>query len=214
LSLCQGFAMSRREGTPLAMLKEDMWCIEPVIGLGLADIPQYFLDGHNRFPGSAKTLEAGSNWAHAFPRLAVGKYIGIASAPLKTAIFEPDLVILYCNPPQLTVLLIAANWIDGHDVTCKMSGHAACIYAVVPTAQSGGYHVISPCMGDYRRAMARDDEIIFTAPKDKLEDLLSGLRLADEHGVGFPRIIPMVREYELSESYTKIGEMMGMDWVR
>ena len=26
LATCQGFAMSRREGTLLAMLKEDMWC--------------------------------------------------------------------------------------------------------------------------------------------------------------------------------------------
>ncbi len=30
LSLCQGYQMSRREGTVLAMLKEDMWCPEPV----------------------------------------------------------------------------------------------------------------------------------------------------------------------------------------
>jgi len=39
LATCQGFAMSRREGTLLAMLKEDMWCSESVIGLGLAEPP-------------------------------------------------------------------------------------------------------------------------------------------------------------------------------
>jgi uncharacterized protein (DUF169 family) len=63
LSLCQAFAISRREGTSFAILKEDMWCFESVIGLGLAKAPQYFLEGHNRFPGTARTLEADKNWA-------------------------------------------------------------------------------------------------------------------------------------------------------
>ena len=69
--------MSRKQGTTLAMLKEDKWCFEPVIGFGMAEPPQYFLDGYNRFPGSVATLEAGSNWARAFPRLEVGEYIGV-----------------------------------------------------------------------------------------------------------------------------------------
>ena len=45
LTACQAFAMSRREGATIAMLKEDMWCFEPVIGFGIAEAPQYFLDG-------------------------------------------------------------------------------------------------------------------------------------------------------------------------
>jgi len=32
LSLCQTYQISRREGTTIAMLKEDMWCFEPVVG--------------------------------------------------------------------------------------------------------------------------------------------------------------------------------------
>lgn len=48
LSLCQVFQMSRREGRTMAMLKEDHWCCEPVIGYGLGEPPAYFLEGHNR----------------------------------------------------------------------------------------------------------------------------------------------------------------------
>ncbi|MFX1537873.1 MAG: DUF169 domain-containing protein, partial [Promethearchaeota archaeon] len=36
LSVCQGFSLSRKYGMSIAMLKEDMWCPEPVIGYGLA----------------------------------------------------------------------------------------------------------------------------------------------------------------------------------
>lgn len=211
ISLCVGLSMSRREGTLLAMLKEDMWCFEPVIGLGLAEPPEYFLEGHNRFPDSAKTLEAGRNWARAFPRLECGKYIGIMSAPLKTTNFEPALVIIYCDSAQLTQLLIAVNWKDGRDITCRLSGHAACVYATVPVMQSGQYQVTSPCAGDNRHAMAQDSEIIFTAPIEKVEDLIMGLKSLEEHNIALPRILTMELEYELSESYANIGKMLGMD---
>lgn len=144
LSTCQLFAMARRQGMILAQLKEDMWCVEPVIGYGMAEAPDYFLEGHNRYPATARTLEAGRAWAQAFPRLKVGEYVGIASAPARAANFEPDLVMLYCDPSQLTQLLIAKNWIDGRDVECGLSGHADCVYAVVPTVQTGQWSIASP----------------------------------------------------------------------
>lgn len=43
------------------MFREDTWCFEPVIVLALVKVPQYFLEGNNRFPGTAQTLEEGKN---------------------------------------------------------------------------------------------------------------------------------------------------------
>ena len=144
LSTCQVFSMSRRQGMALAQLKEDMWCVEPVLGYGLAEAPEFFLEGNNRYPGTARTPEAGKAWALAFPRLRPGDYVGVVSAPAKQASFEPDLIMIYCDPSQLTQLLIAKNWMDGLDVDSKLSGHAACVYAVVPTVQTKEWKVISP----------------------------------------------------------------------
>ena len=76
LSQCQAFQLSRREGTVVVMMKEDMWCFEPVVGYGLGEPPDYFLEGHNRFPEDVKALEAGKHYAEEFPRLENGKYIG------------------------------------------------------------------------------------------------------------------------------------------
>jgi len=59
MPLCQAFAASRRDGTLMAELKEDMLCFEPVVGYGMAEPPQYFLDGNNRGcrePGSGQKL--------------------------------------------------------------------------------------------------------------------------------------------------------------
>ena len=209
LSLCQAYAMSRREGVAIAVLKEDMWCSYPVIGYGLAEPPEYFLDGHSCYPG-AKSTKGARNWARAFPRLETGKYIGIASAPLEAANFEPDVIILYCNSAQLGELLSAAAYKEGHEITSRLGSDAACNYYVVPVIQSGEYHVNTPCGGDRRRAMAQDDEMVFTVPKAKLGDLLLGIRCREEAGLRFPRSFTMMFECDQPGPYVKTSRLLGM----
>jgi uncharacterized protein (DUF169 family) len=209
LSTCQVFALSRRFGKSIAMLKEDMWCPEPVIGYGLAEPPKYFLDGYNRYPHGVQTLEAGANWAREFPRLEAGKYIGIASAPLMTANFEPDLVIIYCNSVQLLRLLLASAYKNGRDITSKLSGHAACVYAVVPAIQTNKCQVSVPCRGDRGLAGTQDYEMIYTVPMEKMEDLVLGLE--QKYTGKIPTEFKMIPEYKLSESYAKIARLLGME---
>lgn len=214
LVACQGFAMSRREGTLLAMMKEDMWCPEAVIGLGLAKPPEWFLDGHHRVTtlagATAEALEAGSAWAREFPCLEFGKYIGIASAPLMTVNFEPDVVIIYCDPGQLSTLLSAAASKEGPELTCTVGAKGACVFSVVPPMQSGKYQVTVPCRGDRRWAMAQDNEMIFSAPREKLEDLMLGLRKT-EVGLKIPLPLIMKPEPTLPESYYTTARMCGME---
>ena len=210
LLLCQGYVLSRREGMLVAMLKEDMWCFEPVVGYGLAEPPQYFLEGHNRFPKDVKTLEAGRNYASDFPCLEVGKYVGVVSAPLTTANFEPDLVVIYCDSAQLSLLLLAREYEDGHDLKLSLSSHAACVYSVVPVMQTGKCQVAVPCRGDHYSAMADDDELIFTLPIGKLEDLMVALRYLETNDSKLPKNRRMRREPELPESYLKLARMVGM----
>ena len=211
LSACQGFQISRRQGVPLAMLIEDMWCPEAVIGYGFTEPPEYFLEGNNRFPHDVATLEAGSHYALEFPRFEVGKYIGIVSTSLEKANFEPDLVMIYCDSTQLSLLLLGRENKDGYNLKCNLSSHAACVYGIVPAMQSGDYQIAIPCRGDRYSAMAGDEEIIFTVPKGKLEELMAGLRYVDSTGSQLPRGYGMRYEYPLRESYANMAKMMGME---
>jgi uncharacterized protein (DUF169 family) len=185
-----------------------MWCPEPVIGLGLAEPPQFFLDGHNRYPDGVKTLQAGANWAHDFPLFPVGQYVGIVSAPLTTASFEPDVAVIYCDSAQLLKLLLGLAYDDGRDITTVLGGHAACVYAVVPAIEKGQCQVAIPCRGDRGRAGAQDDELIFSIPKRQIKQLVQGLR---QSGTGsIPTRFSMKPEYRLSESYAEMARLMGM----
>ncbi len=203
--------MSRREGTAIAVLKEDMWCFEPVLAFGLEKPPVRFLQGHNRFPRDVETLEAGANYAQSSPRLETGKYIGIMSAPLETADFYPDMVMMYCTSAQLTLLLLGIAYKDGFDLTCTLSGHAACVYSVVPVLQTGKCQVAVPCRGDRYAAGAQDGELIFSVPYERLDDLVDGLKAIAKAGTSLPGRVVMQPEYQLPESYVNLGREIGMD---
>lgn len=212
LALCQAFAMSRREKKTVAMLKEDHWCYVPVLAFGLAEPPDYFLEGNTFYKSIVADLEAAKNLAKTLPRLAYGKCVGVVSAPLRTANFEPDLVSIYCNTNQLRCLLSGVKYKDGYMVRPTLDPGGACVHATVPVIRTGECQVTVPCGGDRRHALAQDDEMIFSLPGGRLEDLMLGLRHFDEIGFGYSGFAPEMRaEYPLFKHYVKVGKMIGMD---
>jgi len=207
MSTCQCFSLARKFGKTVAQLFEDMWCPEPIIGFGLANPPKVFLEGLTRYPDGVSSAEAGANWAREFPRFKPGEYAGIAIAPLKTASFEPDAAVIYCNSAQLLRLLLGIAYRDGRDITTVLGGHSACVYAVVPSMVKGECQASVPCRGDRGYAGAQDDEMIFTAPKAKIAELVHGL---EQRGTSsMPTRYTMAPEYKLSKGYAEAARQMG-----
>jgi uncharacterized protein (DUF169 family) len=213
-SLCQSFAKSQRANLTIAMFKKDMWCFEPVIGLGFAEPIPYFLEGRHRFPDSVRKLEDAATWCQNMPSLEYGIYKGIVSAPGNTCSFMPDVIVMHVSGAQTSQLLIIKNWIDGQDLHCQLSGHAACVYAVVPSLLKRECTVAIPCRGDRRLAFAQDDEILFTLVPELLPDFIAGARFLQEHGWGLPTVQEYKEEYDLKPAYAKLGEMLGMKLVK
>jgi len=212
LSLCQAYGISRRGGEVIAMLKEDMWCPEPIICYGLVEPPSYFLDGHMHFSKKKgqflKDLEAARTYANSLPRFELGKYIGVVSAPIKVAKFCPDLILVYCNSAQITKLVYSAGYKSGHGITHGNVYGGACIRSVVPAIKTKQYQFALPCGGDRVWGLAQDDELIFTIPKEKMEDLIEELRGT----VGrYPVNFAVKPEHELHEGYMRTLEILGLD---
>ncbi len=210
-ALCQSFAKSQRDGLTISMFKEDLWCFEPVEGLGFGERIPFFLEGHHRYPDSVRDLEGASQWCRNMPHLDYGVYKGIVSAPINTCTFMPDLILMHVNGMMTSQLMIVRNWIDGKDLHCQLSGHAACVYAVVPPLLNRECGIAIPCKGDRRLAFAQDDEIFFTLVPEMLPDFVAGARFLQEHNWGIPMIQEYKEEYDLKPGYAKAGEMLGMD---
>ena len=68
-----------------------------------------------------------------------------------------------------------------------------------------------PCIGDRKRAMAQNDELVFSSPIKKVKDLIAGLEFLAKNDRGLPVKFQQMPEYKLEESYAKIGKLVGME---
>ena len=210
LAQCQAFALTRRRGETIAMLKEDNWCWAPLIGYGLVEP----LDENTISPliYIVENMEAAKKVAKNFPRFEYGKYIGILSAPLKTASFKPDLVLIYSNTAQLRSMLLAIKYKEGYLLKSEFDPIDSCVYSVVPAIQNGDYRITLPDPGEYERAMAEEGEIILSVPPDRLEELVMGLRFFEKIKLGYTHLnMEMRPDFPQPEFYKELFRMWGLD---
>jgi uncharacterized protein (DUF169 family) len=195
-ALCQAFAMSRRQGLTVAMMKEDHWCWAPIIAYGMEKMPE------------DKSLI----FFATFPCMEYGKYVGIVSAPLNKANFTPDVVLIYCNPAQLRSLVWVANDKEKELVKSEFYPIDSCTYDIIPPILNNEYRITIPDPGEYERAMAAEDEMIFSVPISKLESLVAGLREGEERNFGYKHfVIDMRPDFPRPPFYKKLFEMWGLD---
>jgi uncharacterized protein (DUF169 family) len=192
LAQCQAFAMSRRERTTVAMLKEDNWCPGAVIAYGLVPKPD--------------NPVAGAQYCFDY-----GKYIGILTAPLKKAAFEPDVVIIYCDTNQLRITLLSLKMEDRPLVKSNFFPFS-CSHSIVPVMLNGEYWINLPDPGEYARALTIAGEMMFSVPSNKLAALVENLGQFHRIESGFAHEQMMMRpDFPQPELYKKVFEAWGMD---
>jgi uncharacterized protein (DUF169 family) len=195
LAQCQAFAMSRREKTTVAMLKEDNWCPGAVSSYGLVPKPD---DPVARAQNTGEYFE-------------YGKYIGILTAPLKKADFVPDAVIIYCDTNQLRIMLLSLKPEERALVKSNFFPFS-CSNSVVPVINHGEYWINLPDPGEYARALTIAGEMMFSVPADRLPGLVENLRGMERNESGFAHETMMMRpDFPQPELYKKVFEAWGMD---
>jgi len=194
LAQCQAFAMSRREGTTVAMLKEDHWCPTALMAYGLVKRP-----------------ESVEKWSHPYDCFEYGKYIGMVTAPLKKATYIPDVVIIYARPAQLRGLLLSMKVED----VPLVNGHffpPSCSWSIVNPMKTGRYWMVLPDPGEYQRALTEEGDMMFSVPQSRMETMMAGLR-KNEHGPFSYREHSMFMQpdFEQPEFYKEMFKGWGLD---
>ena len=194
LAQCQAFAMSRRERSTIAMLKEDNWCPGAVISYGLVAMPK----------DPARNQNTGECFEY-------GKYMGILTAPLKKAAFKPDAIIIFCDTNQLRIILLSLKNEDRALVKSNFFPFS-CSNAVVPVILHGEYWINLPDPGEYARALTTVGEMMFSLPAVKLPGLVENLRGMERNESGFAHEQMMMRpDFPQPDLYKHVFESWGMD---
>jgi uncharacterized protein (DUF169 family) len=191
IAQCQAFGMSRREGKTVAMLKEDHWCPTALMAYGMVDKP-----------------ESMAKWPESFESFEVGKYIGIVTAPLKSATFVPDVVLVYLNPAQLRGIFLTMMY-GGESQVNTYYFLPSCSHCVVDPMVTGKYCVVLPDPGEYQRALTREEEMIFAVPQQKMPSLMAGLeRGRYSHRNQYMSMLP---DFEQPQFYKDMFKGWGLD---
>jgi uncharacterized protein (DUF169 family) len=94
------------------------------------------------------------------------------------------MVLIYSNNAQLRNMLHAMSFKGEGLINSPFYPIGSCAFSIVP-ALSGKYCITLPDPGECGRALAGDDEIIFSVPVDKVAGLVSQLKQLEEIKLGY-----------------------------
>lgn len=212
MALCQAFSYARMKGMTIAMTKEDHWCWNPLVGFGSVEcVPgQEQFDEVVKYIGIPDKAKAEAFFAH-FPRLPLGKYEAVVIAPLKTAAFTPDVLLIYAEPPKVNTMVRCIKSAIGGYVTSIFDGIDSCIYCTVPSFTENEYRITLPDPGERERARTRDEDIILSVPGARLEEFFSCLGLGSPFSGFSDMMLDCELDFPRPPFYNKLFDLWGLD---
>lgn len=211
VSGCQCISLARKYGWKVVMSREDMFCVGMIL-LGFVERGDYFLSGQMLVDGGyVRTLEGAQKMGQGLSLLDYGKYQSILFAPLFSADFEPDLIMIYGNPAQMMRLVQGAVYENGSSLTSASAGVADCNQSIVRTLLTGECQLVLPGFGNRRYAATEKDEMSFSIPQSKIEGVLEGLKQGHVHGLRYP--VPTAADYKVSslaDLYAQMFDQAGV----
>lgn len=217
LAMCQAFALVRRNRKAYTMLKDDHWCVWPLVGYKLCPLEDedYTYMGTKFF---VKDPQRGVRFLREeYPMLKGEAPIGFAIAPLRSASFVPDAVTIYCNPAQIRSLLMAAKFTTGNMLPLNLDPVDSCVHSTIPVLNGKDFNITFPDPGEYERGLTDENEVMFTLRAERLEELVESLKLFDKIGMSFQKLkmemsmnFPRPPFYE--EMFKKWGLASGPLW--
>ncbi len=203
-TLCQALALGRRDGATIVLDRDSQSCPIALAGLGFVR-PEEYLSGKYALAPMNQTTEARKKVAEAMPRFEFGKYKYILISPIGIASFDPDVILFYGSGAQVMRMIQAAVFASGDSLTSKSAGAGGCLLPIVDPIVEGKCKYAVPGNGERRLGLIADGELAFAMPRNRFEEVVSGLKLSHEGKQTYP-ISPgyLKLEYKLPPSYVEL----------
>jgi uncharacterized protein (DUF169 family) len=205
-AICQAIGLARRYGWTLAVSSEDISCPITKAFFGFEERVPYLTEGHACAGMYTASAEAGKKTEAAIPHFQHGEYQYLVAGPLNRADYDWDVVVIYGNSAQVMRLVTGALYKGGGAMQSQTAGRVDCADLIVGAMQSGQCQYVLPCYGDRIFGGTTDDEMAFSVPAAKMNELIEGLDGTHKGGVRYP--IPMYLRFtgEFPESYRKLED--------
>lgn len=176
---CQMVDRVRKTGEEFYATLEDETCKGGAAALGLGKMPlkvesgEFYYETLKHF----KTLEASRKTLEKIPRIEAGSKIASIYAPLESATFMPDVVVIICNAKQVMLLTQAILYNEGGRLEAEFAGkQSLCSDAVALPYLTGKMGITVGCSGSRSYTGIEESELTVGIPVNLLNDLIEGLR--------------------------------------
>jgi uncharacterized protein (DUF169 family) len=144
-------------------------------------------------------------------RFGKDEYAALLIAPLARAAFEPDIIVMYCNPAQAMRFVQAWSYQEGERIVGNFGGKIECADYLIAPFKEQKPRVAIPGMGDRIFSLTQDDELVFSLPAKGLPQLLTGLQEAGKKvGAGYPVPFFLNFQPEFPPAFKAIGKELGL----
>lgn len=173
VAACQAITMAHNYGWTAAVAQEDQSCPYSEFILGFVPGKGYLDGSYAQAVGGNK--ENFTKTAQATSRLEYNKYHYLLAAPLSTAAFEPQIIMVFGTPAPAGRLVRAATVKEEGFLTSVSRGGLVCSTFIARTMNRDECQFILNGGGFYNIALTQDHERAFTMPMSKVEDTMQSL---------------------------------------
>ena len=211
MAVCQAFSYARMKGATVALRREDHWCWNPLIAFGAVEC----LPGQPQFDEALKFIgiqdeEKAREFFIRFPRLPLHQYEAVVIAPLESASFFPDAVLIYTDSARLNHMVRGIKRVTGGCIRSVFDGLDSCVYCTVLPMLENEYRITLPDPGERERARTRDDEIILTVPGARLDEFMESQNPDARPGRFSDRLFGFELDFDRPPFYTKLFDLWGL----
>jgi uncharacterized protein (DUF169 family) len=176
---CQLMDRVRKTREEFYATLEDESCKGGAGALGLGKMPQNVASGEFYY-GTLKhfkSLEAAKRTIEKVPVIEAASKVASIYAPLESASFMPDVVVIICSPKQVMLLTQAILYNEGGRLEAEFAGkQSLCSDAVAQPYLTGKMGITVGCSGSRTYTGIQESELTVGIPAKLLKDLVEGLR--------------------------------------
>lgn len=172
ITLCQSFTMARRWGAHVAMTYNDNACITSSLvhqwkKASMKDILKSQIKSgyHKDAKAEMKVQSQYSELSNKENYLKIKDHVGMIVSPLTKTIIEPDIVLTYGDPAQMTHIIHALSYEGKYLVWSSFVGFGeSCIKGVLIPYITQEPEVVLPGTGDRTLSLAKEEEMAIGMP--------------------------------------------------
>ncbi len=186
LSLCQMITIVRTFDWTIGGVAEDLVTQGCASVLGLSELSEFVTSGEMRSKVWLKHKGDAAECERVIQRIPFGRFNAFALAPTAYDPFVPDIVLLYGNPAQMSLLVNAIQYDKFERLTFYSVGETSCSDVIGRCFVEKVPALSIPCYGERRFGHASDEEMAIGLPVDDCSRILGNLETLYKKGIRYP----------------------------